>query len=514
MTADAGLFDDIVVGAGSSGAVLAARLSEDPHRRVLLLEAGPDFAQLDHLPPLLRDARCAVFSGFNWPHVAAGAASGFPYPLGRVVGGSSSINGALALRPWAEDFERWADAAGPLWRWEAVLPHFIALEDDRDAAGSLHGRGGPVPISRPPDPALSPVQQAFGRCCEAAGLHRLQDLNAGSAPGFGPLPTNTLDGLRVSTAVAYLMPARSRPNLVVRGGHEVLRVVFDGRRAVGVDVLHQGRLAQVAAGRVTLCGGAIHTPALLMRSGIGDAGECRRRGVATVAYLPGVGRHLMDHPAVMLWLLPRDGEPAGAMQPVHQLMARVCSGHEAEPDLAFFMLGGFPTARMPRLDAMLGVPRAHGISVMLARPASQGRVSLRSGDPREMPHIDLGLGSAGADVERLMAGVRLAWRLAAGAPLAPFVRTAFLWREAMIANDELLRNAVRRLMTGTWHAAGTAHMGPADDAQAVVDERCRVHGLDRLYIVDASVMPVLPSTPTNLCCVMLAERAAGWMGQG
>ncbi len=513
-------FDDVVVGGGSCGAVLAARLSEDPSRRVLLLEAGPDFSRIEDLPQPLRDARCAVFSGFNWPYAVPlpgqqpGGAAGFPYAVGRVIGGSSSVNGAIALRPSAHDFARWAEVAGPLWTWEAVLPHFIGLENDLDFAGPLHGRTGPVPISRTAEADLSPVQRAFGQACRDAGLPGIDDLNDTDHPGVGRLPTNTIGGVRMSTALAYLMPARARPNLVVRGLHEVHRVVFEGGRAVGVEVLHGGRLVQVAAGRVTLCAGAINTPALLMRSGIGDADECRRLGAAPVAHLPGVGRHLMDHPALVLWLLPQETVTCDGAPPVHQLMARACSGDHAEPDLSLFMLDGFDTARMPRLGAMLGVPHVHGISVMLSRPAGRGRVSLRSGRAAEAPDIDLGLGRDECDVERLMAGVRLAWRLANGAPLASFVRSVFLWREATIASDSLLRHAVRRLATGTWHAAGTARMGPAHDAHAVVDERCRVHGVERLHVVDASVMPVLPGTPTHLCCVMLAERASAWMRQG
>jgi choline dehydrogenase len=286
-----------------------------------------------------------------------------------------------------------------------------------------------------------------------------------------------------------------------------------------VEVLHGGRLQRFGAGRISLCAGAIHTPALLLRSGIGDAAECRRLGAEPVAHLPGVGQGLMDHPAVVLWLRPTEPAGAAAPQAVHQLLARACSGidggPDAEPDLTLFMLSHFPTAHTPRLEAMLGTPQAHGISVMLARPASQGQVRLRSAAPQEPPRIELGLGSAPQDVERLMAGLRLAWRIAHAAPLASHARSIFLWREATLASDPLLRSAVQRQMTGTWHAAGTARMGPRPEAGAVVDEHFSVHGVAGLRVVDASVMPVLPSVPTALACMMLGERAAacdapGW----
>lgn len=511
------VFDDIVVGAGASGAVLAARLSEDPARRVLLLEAGPDHPRLQDIPAPLRDARCAVFSGFHWPLQAQLRPSdpdpGWPYGLGRVVGGCTAVNAALALRPSPQDMARWAEVAGPDWTWEAVLPQLVGLERDRDFSGPLHGAAGPLPISRPAPAALSPAQQAFGDACRGLGLPGVADLNADAGPGVGPVPTNAVAGLRISTALAHLLPARHRPNLVVAGEHTVQRVRFQGRRAVGVDVLHGGQRLHLHAARVSLCAGAIHTPALLLRSGIGAADECRRLGIEPVAHLPGVGEGLMDHPAVVLWMRPAADAPQDATAAVHQLMARACSGVDAgtEPDLMLLMLAGFPCAHTPRLQAMLGMDQAHGISVVLARPASRGRVGLHSAAPDDPPRIDLGLGSAPQDVDRLMAGLRLAWRIAHAAPLASHQRGIPLWRDTTLASDSVLRSAVQRTMTGTWHAAGTARMGPRPDTGAVVDAHFRVHGVDGLRVVDASAMPVLPGVPTALACMMLGERAAHWM---
>jgi choline dehydrogenase len=511
-------FDDIVVGAGSSGAVLAARLSEDPTRRVLLLEAGPDHARLEDIPHALRDPHFPVFSGFHWnrhAHGQPGAGTpAVPYPLGRVAGGSSAVNGAMALRPLADDFGRWAAVAGPAWTWAAVLPDFIRLERDLDCRGGLHGTDGPIPIARPRPEAWSAPQQAFSAACQGLGLPLLPDLNTEGGAGVGAIPRNVLDGTRISTVIAYLLPARARRNLVVCGDHEVLRVRLHGRRAVGVDVSHADQLHPIDAGRIHLCAGAIHTPALLLRSGIGDAAACRRAGAEPVAHLPGVGEGLMDHPAVVLWMRPRTpwtpwmpSAPPG-LQAVNQLLARTRSRPGEAPDLTHFMLAGFPTATVPQLPAVLGTAHAHGISVMLARPQSRGRVVLQGDGAAAAPRIELGLGSAPDDVERLMAGLRIAWQIARSAPFSAEVESIPMWSEERMHNDALLRSATRRLMSGTWHPAGTARMGPASDAGAVVDEHFCVHGVESLRVVDASVMPVLPSVPTNLTCIMLGERAA------
>jgi choline dehydrogenase len=289
-------------------------------------------------------------------------------------------------------------------------------------------------------------------------------------------------------------------------------VLLNGRRAIGVQARRGGRNCQVFADRVTLCAGAIATPTILLRSGIGDADSLRLTGIPPVIHLPGVGQNLIDHPAIVIWATPRpDVCRAGA--PWHQVMARAASTG-GSPDLHLYLLNNVQTASFPIATGLLDEQLAVAVSAMLLTPASRGVIRLNDARPDTKPVIDLRLASAPEDVDRLMCGARLAWGIVRSRAVADLLDRVVLWNDRIMSEDTLLRRAIMAFVSTTWHAAGSARMGPAADPMAVVDQYCRVHQVERLRVVDASVLPSLPSAPPNLTCIMLAERVAEWMSGG
>ena len=301
-------FDDIIVGGGSAGAVLAARLSEEPARRVVLLEAGPDYASLESTPDDLQDGWRMSLRAHDWG-LTAEAVPGrvIPYPRGRVIGGSSAVNATIALRGVPADYDEWAALGNDEWSWAKVLPSFRRLEDDPEGDSELHGRGGPIGICRWRPDELIPVQRAFFEVCRRLGFPEVTDHNHPEATGVGPFPQTRQGRLRLSTAIGYLLPARHRPNLTIRPRCLVNRVLFADDRAVGVEISGDGGTEQVRGRRVTLAAGAIGSPAILLRSGIGPKAALAGLGIEPVADLPGVGAGLADHPVTRLLLVPKPG---------------------------------------------------------------------------------------------------------------------------------------------------------------------------------------------------------------
>ena len=504
----------VIVGAGSAGAVLAARLTEDPDAEVLLLEAGPDYPSREETPAELRDARSVAVT-HDWGYVASPVSgrSG-PYPRGKVVGGTSSINAALAVRGTPADFRQWVASGCSEWGWGDVLPFFLRLEGDLDYRDDLHGVSGPVPVCRWTTGDLVPEQRAFYAACRAAGFCDIGDHNhpgAGDLRGVGPLPMNRRGLERVSTARAYLDPARRRPNLSIRSGCLVDRVRFAGSQAVGVDLATGRERETVEADRVILSAGAIGSPAILLRSGIGPGGHLEAVGIAPLVDLPGVGARLWDHPGVSMLLPPRPG--FGDLNvPCLQVAARYLDGEPPDRGEVFlFLASGIDVTGDPEATAALGGPVGMELCPVLMRPQAAGRLALRSADPYRQPEIELDFAADPEDLRRMKDAVRLMHDLAHSAEMSAVAHGVAGLNDSAAASEDALTAYVREHVDSFGHALGTAPMGSPGDQGAVVSQHCQVHGVDNLWVVDASVMPAVPAVPPHLTTIMIAERAATWL---
>jgi choline dehydrogenase len=503
-------FDDIIVGAGSSGAVLAARLSEDEGRKVLLLEAGPDYASLEATPrdllgpdPSLRD--------HDWDLRALSSGDrNIPFPRGKAVGGCSAVNGGVALRGVPADYDEWAALGNPEWAWREVLPYFKRLESDELGESALHGARGPIPIRRFKLAECCDTQRAAYRAYRALGFADVADHNEPAATGVGPIPLNLRDNIRISTALGYLLAARTRPNLTIRGNCRVERVVIEDQRAIGVEVSASSGAQTIRARRVTLCAGAIHSPVILMHSGLGPRADVQRLGRDCVVDLPGVGARLLDHPGVGIHAVPRAGAQ-GDTDPNHQMMVRyTVPGSEQFNDMQLYLFGRI-TLMGTRLRQSMGADRTYLAACSLMRPRSVGRLIVGSADPSAAPQVELNFCNDAQDVRRLIQALRLCWDALHTAPLAERVERIPFWTEELLASDERLGAAIRSAIGTSYHPVCTAPMGPDGDEGAVVDAHGRVRGVARLRVVDASIMPSIPRANTNLPCMMIAERIADWM---
>ncbi len=503
-------YDDIIVGAGSSGAVLAARLSEDPARAVLLLEAGPDYSTVEQTPADLLNTWISA-GPHDWGLVAqATVAREIPYPRGKVTGGSSAVNGHIALRGTPQDFDEWAAWGNREWSFEKVLPFHRKLEDDRDARGDFHGVGGPIWIKRPRPETWQPLNRAFFEAARAAGYAEVSDHNDPDSAGIGPWPRNRREGVRISTAIGYLAPARHRVNLTIRASVNARRVIIENGRAVGVEVESAGTLQQVRGRRVTLSAGAIHSPTLLMCSGIGPRDELAVHAINCQVNLPGVGRNLIDHPMVFIVATPVAGIPHDPQVTNPIGIRYTAAGSDEFNDMQMYVLELFDPHLSPGLALDLPVPSV-SLAPGLQRPRSRGRLRLRSADPDVPPLIDLNYLDDPEDLRRMTDGVRVAWRLMHEGPFATMLKEFVNLNAEVVNSDSALETFLRDNCTTIFHPVGTAKMGPESDPMAVVDQYCRVRGVVGLRVVDASVMPNIVRANTNLTCIMIGERVSEWM---
>ncbi|MBD19932.1 MAG: hypothetical protein CMM37_02695 [Rhodospirillaceae bacterium] len=555
------VFDYIIIGGGSAGSVLASRLTEKSTNSVLLLEAGKDYPPGKE-PEELNNNFVATARGaprFTWPGLSASflprpgnAPDQRPkrrYNQGKVIGGGSSVNGMCANRGLPSDFDGWQERGAKGWSWEDVLPYFKKLEKDYDFDGPLHGEEGPIGLRRLFEDQWPGFTTAAIKAAKKEGWKNLKDQNAVFGDGYFPIPMNNIDGKRISASSAYLTNSvRSRQNFEMLDLSDVKTLIFEGRKVKGVKVNRLDENIDIYAREVIVCAGALHTPPLLMRSGIGPGGELTALGVEVIADRIGVGKNLMEHPGVNFGAYLKKESRLTPGLPTHMIAAvRWSSGLEGVPSGDMYIVPTNRAAWHPIGDRM-GI-----MQLWVNKSYSTGEVTLEAGDIFGEPNVDFNMCSDRRDMERMIAGVRVMAKLCEMPELKEAVldvfpvsygtrarkvgvysnwnrlqtwvgaqamdASSFMRRwiiENMIADgpsiaelmqdESVIEQWIRKTVLGHWHASCTCRMGSEDDPSAVTDPAGRVYGVSGLRICDASIMPMVPCANTNISTIMIGEK--------
>jgi choline dehydrogenase len=509
-------YDTVIVGAGSAGCVIAARMTESEAQDVLLVEAGPDHGA--HRPEDLADGTRNSYGRHDWGYLhrpSDGAPWSVPLPRGRVVGGSSAVNTCIALRGVPADYDEWAARGLPAWSWDRSRPAFLRLERDLDCAESVaagdgrfdpgeHGLDGPLPIRRAREADLTGWQRAFREACISRGAARIDDHNAEGALGVGPHPRNVVDGVRQDAAKAWLGPeVRARPHLTIAPHCSVHRLIVAGHRVTGVELEQHGVVRTVAARRVVLSAGAIGTLGILLRSGIGPRDELTRLGVRCLRDVASVGARLLDHPGTAIFCWPTRPDVSDPHAPLVQIALRLRSARSAFDGDLQLQAGSFWHFPLGRGVTMAGTT----IMLQVGKPVGTGTIRWTSRHPHAAPRIDSRFFAEPADRAVALEGLELARDLLERPELRPLART--VWPlPGRLRDRTALEAMLPSLCDSGYHPSGTVPMGEACDAFG------RIADLEGLHVADASLFPTIPTANIHLAVLMIGERFGAWLRDG